>query len=300
MNARTEHRPLGMILGMPFDEYHAVDAMSASGMRYLARSPWHYRNRVPITPTRSMLNGTLAHCAVLEPAELERRYVFVPDDAPRRPTEAQWNAKTSNDSSRAAKEWWTDFLQRAEQRTVIAANDYATTQQQLAALRANPWLHEHLASGSSEVSLFWVDRESGVYCKARLDHLHITADKRVVILDLKATADDTPSGFARSVASMGYHRQRAHYINGFEAVTRQKVDDFVFAVVSSVPPILATPYRLLDEAAQQGAEEVAELLEKYAKCQRSGDWHAYSPQQQMIDLPAWAKRSGEVEVSYAD
>jgi hypothetical protein len=34
---------MGVVKGMPFDEYHAVDALSASGLRHLARSPWHFK-----------------------------------------------------------------------------------------------------------------------------------------------------------------------------------------------------------------------------------------------------------------
>ena len=102
-------RPMGVYTDMPFEQYHEVEAVSASGLRLLARSPWHYRNRVSVKPTRPMLRGTLAHCALLEPHALDERYIVAPEDAPRRPTEAQWNAVKSNATSQAAKDWWRDF-----------------------------------------------------------------------------------------------------------------------------------------------------------------------------------------------
>lgn len=296
----SNERPMGLILGMPFESYHAVDAMSASGMRELARSPWHYRNRVRITPTRSMLNGTLAHCAVLEPDALFDRYRVVPEDAPTRPSQRQWMAKNPNESSKAAMVWWTQFQQDCGTREIVSAEDFATTKAQLLALEHNRELAEMLRDGDSEVSLFWIDPDTGVYCKARPDHIPPRRNGRRQMLDLKAMADDSPEGFKRSVARMGYHRQRAHYMRGFEVVTGERIDDFVFAVVSSAPPVLASAYRLVDEACQQGDDEVRELLEEYARCSDANHWSAYSPEQRMIDLPVWAKASGEVEVSYAD
>jgi hypothetical protein len=101
---------MGLVRDMPFEEYLAVDAFSNSDMKLLARSAWHWKNRVPVKQTRPMLRGSLAHCAQLEPHALDQRYVFVPEGAPRRPTEAQWNAKKSNEDSMAAKEWWSEFL----------------------------------------------------------------------------------------------------------------------------------------------------------------------------------------------
>jgi hypothetical protein len=66
-----------------------------------------------------------------------------------------------------------------------------------------------------------------------------------------------------------------------------------------VPPVLAVPYRLVDEAALQGEEEVDELLELYANCCTTNHWPAYTPGERMVDLPKWVKRDQEVEVSYA-
>jgi exodeoxyribonuclease VIII len=294
----TTNRPMGLIKDLSFDEYHAVDALSASGMRELSRSAWHYRNRVPITPTRAMLNGSLVHCAQLEPGALSSRYVVVPEDAPKRPTKAQWNAAKPSPASVEAMNWWTGFQKTCGEREIVAADDYATTQAQLKALQADPLLKALFSSGYGEASVFWIDRVTGVYCKARPDWVHPVTDRRVRLLDLKAMADDTPEGFSRGVARMGYHRQQAHYTAGFEAATGLTVEDFVFAVVSSVPPVLAVPYRLIPEVLEQADQECAELRSLYAHCTEHNRWPAYTAEEMMIDLPKWAKRSQELEVSY--
>jgi exodeoxyribonuclease VIII len=292
---------MGLIKDLSFDEYHAVDALSASGMRELSRSAWHYRNRVPITPTRAMLNGSLVHCAQLEPGALSSRYVVVPEDAPKRPTKAQWNAAKPSPASVEAMAWWTGFQKTCGDREIVAADDYAITQAQLKAVQSDPELAELFSVGYGEASLFWIDPRTGVYCKARPDWCHPRADgQRVQLADLKATADDTPQGFSRAVARMGYYRQQAHYEAGFEACTGFVVEDFVFAVVSSVPPVLAIPYRLIPEVMEQAEQERTELLELYADCLKRNRWPAYSAEERMVDLPKYAKRSMELEIAYVE
>lgn len=282
------------------DEYHAIEALSASGMRHLARSPWHYRNRVEITPTRPMLNGTLAHCAALEPGALSARYIIVPDDAPKRPSKTQWAAKKPSPESVAAMEWWTGFQETCGTRLIVPAEDCSTTQLQLCALQADREIADLLSEGYGEASVFWIDPATGVYCKARPDWVRPTGPRSVKLLDLKTTVDESPDAFSRSAARLGYHRQRAHYWKGFEIATGLEVEDFIFACVTSAPPVLAVPYRLVDEVVQQGEDECAELIQLFAECTQHNRWPAYSPEERMIDFPKWAKRSNEVEVGYVD
>lgn len=300
MNARQPlpKGPIGVFYDMPAEEYHAVEAFSASGMRELARSAWHYKNRLPVEPTRAMLNGTLAHCAVLEPGALSARYIVTPDDAPKKPTKAQWAAAKPSPASVAAMEWWTGFQKTAGTREIVAADDYAITQMQIKALQDVPEIAVLLREAKTEVSVFWVDPDTGVYCKARPDLVQKTGAARVRLGDLKAVADDTPEGFARAVARFGHHRQQVHYKRGVELAMDVVVEDFVFVAVSAAPPVLAVPYRLVQEVIDQGEEEVSELTAFYADCIRNNSWPAYTPGERMIDLPKWAKRSNELEVSF--
>lgn len=290
---------MGVYYDMPFDDYHAVEAVSASGLRVFSRSPWHYRNRVEIKPTRPMLRGTLAHCALLEPDAMAARYVVVPEDAPRRPTDAQWNAKKSSESSEAAKAWWRDWQAQAGSRQIISAEDFALCRQQLEAVAAVPELAELLSSGRGEVSIFWTDPTTRLYCKARIDWLHVTYTG-ARILELKSTADESPAAFGRTAARMKYELQRAHYIDAVRIGARLKVIDWTFAAVTAAAPVLAVPYDLTDELIEQASDERAELMERMAWCQKESRWPAYGDGKQLLDFPAYAKRSGEVEVSFVE
>ena len=291
---------MGVMRGMSFEDYLAVDALSATGLKQLARSPWHYKNRVDVDPTPAMLRGTLAHCAVLEPDAMQQRYVVLPEDAPRRPTKAQWAAKNPSDDSRAAMQWWEKFTNDSEGRELVPFGDFALCQAQLGAIKANAILAGLLRGGHGEVSIFWVDKETGLYCKARPDWMPEPEGKSITPVDLKTCTDESPSGFGRAAARLRYDLQAAHYTAGIEAATGLSVAAFVFCAVSSKPPILAVPYVLTDEIRDQGRDERRELMEKLAWCQRENEWPAYGSGLQLLDFPAYAKHGGEVEVEWSD
>jgi hypothetical protein len=271
---------IGEVRDMPAAEYFAVDAMSNSAMKELARSPWHYINRVQRAPTAAMAAGTLAHTAILETAAIPARYAVRP---------AGLDLRTKEGKA------WAESVAGLE---IITADQAAMAESQRQAVLAVPELAALLSSGYAEASVFWVDKATGVYCKARPDWVHPLSDGRVILLDIKTTADESPAGFAKSVAAFGYHRQEAHYRAGFEAATGKEVAAFIFAAVTSAPPVLAVPYHLDDQASMQGAEEVAELLDLFAQCQRAGIWPPYGEGYQSISLPRWAQRNTEVEVSF--
>lgn len=295
-------RPMGLYLGMPFEDYHAVDAVSASGLRVFARSAWHYKHRIETTPTRPMLRGTLAHCALLEPDAMGGRFIVTPKDAPKRPSAAQWAAKKPSADSQAAMDWWRDFQARAAQRDIISAEEFDLCQEQLRAIAAVPELAALLSKGDGEVSIFWIDPDTRLYCKARLDWLQ-TEDKVGRILELKSTADESPAAFARTAARMKYELQREHYLDAIKYGARLKPCDtnpWTWGVVTSAAPVLAVPYELPPDLIEQARDERAELMGRLAWCKETGQWPAYGQGKQLLDYPAYARRSAEVEVSFVE
>lgn len=287
--------PMGVVYDMPADQYHAIPAVSNSALSAMNRSPRHYwasylaPERPARTETKPMFTGTLAHCAMLEADAMAARYIVTPEDAPRRPTAAQWGAKKPSADSQAAMAWWSDFNAQARGRQIITAEQYDTTRRQIEAAQAVPELAALLQSGTSEVSFFWIDPETGAHCKARADHVHRLADGRVILLDLKTTSDASPAQFSRRVWNFGYHRQDAWYSRGFELARGGAVAAFVFGAVTDAYPHIAVPYMLDDAAKAIGAEQCRDLLASYAQCNAADAWPAYGSGVQLLSLPAWAK-----------
>jgi hypothetical protein len=268
--------PLGVHLSMPADEYHAAPGVSNSMLSDLARSPahcWalhHNPDRPERQATASMSAGTLAHALILEPAEVPRRYIVRPDGLDGR--------------TKDGKAW----LAQAGGLEVLTAEQYATAEAQRDAVLAVPELAALLESGQPEVSCFWIDDATGLQCRMRADWVHTLADGRVILLDLKTTADASPDEFGRSVWRYGYHRQAAHYTAGMQACGRD-VAAFVFGTVTNAYPFIAVPYMLADDDLARGQSEVRALLDTYAECKRTNQWPAYGAGVQIINRPAWVK-----------
>ena len=297
---RGQPFPMGIWPNMPLTEYLAIAAMSASALKLLARSPWHYANRVEEAETPSMFRGNLAHCAILEPKAMNDRYVVVPADAPKRPTAAQWAAKKPNESSIAAMAWWTKFGEENAGRVAVSTEDFELCKAQVEAVLRVPELAEPLRDGSGEVSIFWIDKDTGLYCKARPDWLPQKRDGVITPIDLKTCVDESPEGFSRAAARMRYDLQAVHYTAGIEAVTGARVDKFVFGAVTNKPPVLAVPYVLADDVRDRAQADRRELLQRLTWCREQQQWPAYGEGYQVLDFPAWMKRDGEVEVEWSE
>lgn len=274
----TQSTVMSWLHDMSAEHYHAADALSNSALSKMGISPFHYwsefraSGRPKREPTPAMMAGTLAHCAVLEHDQLSERYVIQPEHLDMR--------------TKDGKAWRAGLPQSAE---VIKPEQLATAKAQRAAVLAVPELASVLAAGHAETSVFWTDATEGLRCKCRPDWVHMLANGRAILFDLKTTADASPREFARSVWTYGYHRQAAHYTAGFEAATGIEVAAFLFGAVSSAYPFVAVPYLLDDDAMQRGREEVRRLLRLYAACCETDTWPAYGDGVQVLSLPAWAK-----------
>ncbi len=275
MNARTD-LPLGLVHGMPNEQYHAKPALSASGLKKLARSPLHYYSatldpmRPASTTTPAMQAGTLAHCMLLEPNAVCERYVVKP---------AGLDMRTKD-----GKAWAASVPAEID---LVSPDQMTTARRQAEAVRALPEIAALLASGYAEASAFWIDEATGELCKCRPDWTHPVGEG-VILLDLKTTVDASPEGFPRQIANFGYHRSAAWYADGYERATGVPVLGFVFAAVEADWPHAAAPYMLDDDAMSKGRAENRRLLQVYSDCKASNAWPGYPDRIQLLALPAWA------------
>lgn len=277
--------PLGLVRDLPANQYHADRSVSNTMLSAMHKSPAHCYalHLAPGRPQReatpAMMAGTLAHTAILEPEELALRYVAKPPGM--------------RFSTKEGIAW------RDQQTSIIVTQDELdTAKAQRAAVLKVRALGDLLASGESEVSMFWDDHLTGLRCRARADWLHWTGRNRAIALDIKTISDLTQDSVRRAIGTYGYHRQAAHYLNGLRACGVE-VEEFVFGFVSSSYPFLAVAYLLDEESLQQGHDEIAELTLLYAYCQERNEWPAFGDGYQLTSLPGWAKRTSEVEIDYA-
>lgn len=271
---------------MPHADYLAVEALSASGIKRMLQSPMHYRfdQDHPSETTESMLLGTALHMAILEPERFAEQVVITPDDAPRRPTAAQWSAAKPSPASLAAMQWWTEFNAQAEGKIVLTAEQGARVEGMAGAVRRHPIHDEMMGSGASEVSYFWRDARLDIPCKARFDRLNESG----YAFDVKSCQDASRDGFMRAITSFKYHLQEAHYRNGYEHLRDESLRAFLFVAVESAAPYGCAVYVIEPNAVRFALDRVEEAMVLYAHCLKTGYWRGYSETVQPLVLPRWA------------
>lgn len=263
------------------ETYHAGPGISNSGLGDILQSPRHYyaRHLDPArparTPTQPQEDGTIAHCAILEPDQFHERYVVGPD------------------VSRATKAW-KEACAANPGKTLIKPDQYTRAMLQRDAVWAIPDVAEALSAGRPEVSAYWNDPETGVLCRCRPDWVHETP-AGVILLDAKTYSDASPREFARQVARMRYYRQASFYSDGYAVASGKPVLGFVFAAVETNYPFAASATMLDEEALAVGANEYRRALDIYAECLRTNAWPGYPQSIGVMSLPAWAMRGSDAE-----
>ncbi len=261
-----------LLIGLPFAQYLAIDAISAHGLMQMERSPAHYRASLaaPRAPSAAQQLGTLTHLAILEPDEFARRVRIEPDV----------NRRTNAGKAELA-EWQASLPDDAE---IASAEQHALALAMREAVLAQPFARALLDAGRAETTLLWTDAETGVACKARPDWL---PEGHAVILDLKTAADASPAAFARAAGNFKYHVQESFYLDAARAVLNADLA-FLFLVVETAPPHAVALYQLDDEARRVGAIRCRRAMDRYAECRATETWAGFPIEIQPLSIPPFA------------
>lgn len=263
----------GIYLDMPAKIYHAIPALSNSGMKHLAISPLRYWHELiaerPVADeeeSKALRLGTALHCAVLEGDEqFDLRYAEAidpskwPDYLDTVQDLWSWISRMGEKPKGKKKD---EVIQQAlgimkqtgqcvpilaeEERRHFAANkgkiilglsEWERVCGMTRALKAEPKLRPILASGQPEVSIVARDPDTGVLLKVRIDWL---APKWT--LDLKTFSQQRGKSIDKSIGDAIYYERYwvqaffYHYVR--RLATGEKHDGFetVFGFVESEEP----------------------------------------------------------------
>jgi hypothetical protein len=252
-------------------QYHGTSGISKTGLDLIAVSPAHYYaqrldpNRPSQKARAGQEDGTLIHCAILEPSEFDKRYVVGPD-------------------CRRGTKQWKEFEDANRGKVVIKREQRDMAFRCAESARQIKEIDNILETGHPEVSAFWQDQETGMECKCRPDWVMTVPGDRCIILDVKSYSTANAAAFAGQMRRKRYHVQDAFYTDGFEQATGLDVVAFVFLAVEVDWPHAAAGMMLDDESKQLGREMYREDLNTYAECVNLGVWPGYPNEIQIVSI----------------
>lgn len=179
----------GVYMGVTNDEYHADPAISSTDVKEILRSPleywfnnWMNTEKVTKETTAGMKFGTFYHTLLLEPMRFN-------------PTILYGQKSTSKEGC-------------------LGGDEYETMMGMKAMFESKPYHYALLKNGYPEVSIFWIDQETMLPCKCRLDYW-----KTQFVTDLKTSYSDVTDRALRNlIPDMGYDISGAMYMNGMDAL----------------------------------------------------------------------------------
>ena len=184
---------------MPELDYHASPGLSSTGMKWLLRSPKHYRQNMDHRIEKAAFD--LGHCVHAKVLGVGMGVVVIPDDV---------LSKSGTTGTDAARAFIADA--RANGMVPVKAELAAKVNAIAEAVLANPKAAALLElPGDVEVSLFADDPDTGVNLRGRIDKLGTLADGRLVTIDLKTTTDVRRRKIVRSIEDFGYDVQSETY-----------------------------------------------------------------------------------------
>jgi len=277
----------GIYPGVDFDTYARWDAANHSILRHFsataAHARWSKLHQEESTEAQAL--GHVLHAALLEPERWKSEGALV--------------APTIDRRTKAGKMVWKDFVARAAGRPIISETDQAAITGIMASAARHATVKEALYGGGlNELSILWVDPETGVLCKARIDRL-TQIGARPFVCDLKTSHKVASThGWQQQVMNYSLHEQAAHYRAGLATLMPLAGDlerGFAWIVCETEAPWLVRMFEADDDALDLGKQLVDGYLKRYAECLKTGIWPGWPVGMEVAGLPAWAYKRFNVE-----
>lgn len=259
-------------------DYDKIDGLRWSRLKALRISPLQFQHELENErdDARHFRIGRAMHALILEPEHFERDFAVY-------------------EGQRRGKAWEAFELANAGRDVITEAEAIAATGM-AKAVRTHPIASKHLVTGTAEQVLTWIDADTGVKCKARVDM------RNGHLVELKSAADIDPSRWPAQCARFGYFGQLAFYHDGVLASCGydegHELDPTQIVVQSDAPHDVVV-YRVPPTTIELGRREYKRCLRRYVECRESGKWPGIGAnEERTLVPPAWMEEELEAPITF--
>lgn len=282
----------------PTPDYYALSAISQSALKVFQKNPLEYKhqfvdgNTLIRKETPSMLLGSLVHCMLFEPNEVERLYI--PFDEERRPELDK--GMTSNKN----KAWKADIelACNGAGRNLVSQAVYEQADLMVQKLCAHTGASEcmyPLEEGWEayyELAILWQSQVSDQPLKSKLDMLLVNPGlKKARIVDYKTTIAGSAGEFSYSVRKYGYDIQAAFYLDAAKSWLMEHYPgvDFDMELVfvaqrTAVPYYILGLFKLGEDAISMAKAGYEDLLRDLEGRLHNNSWEEETNAVQVLGL----------------
>lgn len=260
-----------LVMSLDEQEYHQLPGLSSTHIKWLLRSPAHYRHLSTHRTEKAEFDlGHAVHAKVLG-AGLDVEVI-----------PGAWNTKAAKEAVESA---------RAAGKVPLKPEVVAQADAMAETVLAHPVAKALLSNGHPEVSAFWTDAATDVACRGRYDWLTTLGDGRTCIVDLKTTGKSA-LGFDRAVTDYGYDSQAWHYADGHRAITGED-PVYLWVVVETDAPHGVVVRQAAEDVMHLGELKTRRAREILRDCLAADLWPSYPTDIEPVRVAPWALRDAE-------
>jgi hypothetical protein len=241
-------------------EYRAYPAVNYSSLKHIAKSPLHYRHHRDNPPkdNAAFRLGRAVHCMVLEPFLFDQQFAVYEGKRDKR--------------VKAYKE----FLANVGDRDVLSPEEHGQTLAMAEAVNEHPWVIELLAHPNTFTEKVSIWQDTACECKAKLDIVHYSEERGLIVADLKTFFTTDPEQIRRQGAKFQWPIQHAHYLHGAAhlfGLPLHQVEYKAFnIIVESNEPHDCTVVQWLDATLDSAFLTHRSMLDTLAECEVNEQW----------------------------
>lgn len=269
-----------LLTALTFAEYEALPGVNISTLLLLqgkTDAAAHWEITHPRPDTEALALGSAVHAAILEPTVFETMYC----------TQPAFGDLRSPANKKAKIEW-----EEAHADTVnLNTEQYAT----VLAVRANlatcndPEIREMMdGPGQNEIGILFRDEPTNLLCKGRIDRITMLHGWPTIV-EVKTTRCLLDRFIETELGEKHYHIRLAWYMDALSMIRPAEWLTVYLWLGTSEPNEVRTT-QCDDHAYAEGRAVYRHLLDRYAKCQASGDWPSFRHGIEVINPPRWAYR----------
>lgn len=260
-------------------DYHARDESSASDIKVMGKSPWHYKRWVidKDRPDNDAFSfGRKTHLCMVE----DKFHLLnaIPENWE---TVAEQKKRGVKDT-RTVAEQKQDFIDH-HNGLAVSQSDYEKLEGMYEAWSQDAVVQNIIGSNDRvETGFRYYDEEHDLRCRFRVDRINF--DKGLVI-EYKSALSAEAYSFKWAIIRYGYHISAAHYMRGLERLFPDKFKKYVFIVQEKTHPYACATYELSPTDIMFGDNLRSSYIRKIKKYTELDEWPGYTPEVKQLALP---------------